>query len=73
MSSVVKYLLNQDTLMSYLGGSIDIESDCEGDPLELGGGTQRKNQNKGEPVDAVFLVGSFSAYAPFHLISCRED
>lgn len=73
MSSVVKYLLNQDTLMSDLGGSIDIESDCEGDPLELGGGTQRKNQNKGEPVDAVFLVGSFSAYAPFHLISCRED
>ena len=55
--------------MSDLGGSIDIESDCEGDPLELGGGAQRKNEHKREPVGAVFLVGSFSAYAPFHLIA----
>ena len=65
MSSVVKYLVDQNTLISDLGGSINIESDCEGDPRELGEETQRAMEGS-EELRAVFITGSFSAYAAFH-------
>ena len=73
LSSVVKYLIGQSTLKSSLEGNINVESDCEGDPQELGEETQKATEVKEEPVRAVLIAGSFSAYALLRLHFSREE
>ena len=51
--------------MSDLEEVIDVESDCEGDLQELGEETRRAKEDNKEPVCAVFIIGSFSAYVVF--------
>lgn len=65
MSSVVQYFIGQDTLAANFRG-IDVESDCEGDPEGLSEETQRAKEDNQEPLRAVFIIGSFSAYGTFH-------
>ena len=64
--AVAKYLVGQNTPTSDLGGDINIESDCEGDPWGLGEETQREKRGKEEQIHAVLTIGSFPAYAAFH-------
>jgi hypothetical protein len=66
MSSVVKYFIGQNTLTSDLEEDFNAESDCERDEQGLGEETRRVEEEKDEPVRAVFVTGSFSAYATSH-------
>ena len=61
MSSVAKYFIGQNTLVSDIGG-VDVESDCEGDLQGHGEEAQRATESNKEPVQAVFITGSFAAY-----------
>ena len=67
VSAVVKYLIGLNTPMSDLRGDINVESDCDGEPWGLGEETQQTKRGKEEPIRAVLTIGSFSAYATFHL------
>jgi hypothetical protein len=72
MSPVVKYFIGHNNLTSDLEGDVNAESDCERDAQGLGEETQRVKEDKEEPVRAVFVTGSFSAYATSHPAFSRE-
>ena len=73
ISSVVKYLIGQSALKSNSEENTNVESDCEGDPQELSEETGRAKEVKEEPVRAVLIAGSFSAYALFHSTFSRGE
>ena len=58
---MVKYFIGQDTLLTDLG-DINVESDGEGDIEGPGEETQMAKENNQEPIRAIFILGSFSAY-----------
>ena len=65
---MVKYLVDQNGAPTgNLGESINIESDCEGDAQGLSEEARRAKEGKGEQFRAVFVIGSFAAYAAPHL------
>ena len=65
---MVKYLVDQNGAPTgNLGESINIESDCEGDAQGLSEEARRAREGKGEQFRAVFIIGSFSAYATLYL------
>jgi len=65
---VVKYLKDRNTPTSNPDGDLNIESDCEGDPVEVVPETHQAEENE-EITRAVLITGSFSAYVRF-LASC---
>ena len=67
MSSVVKHFIGRNTFTSDLDGDVSVDSDCEGDLQGLGEENQRAKEENEEPVRALFITGSFSAYVAFHL------
>ena len=67
MSLVVKYFIGQNTFPKDLDRDVSVESDCEGDIQGLGEENQKAKEGNKEPVRAVFITGSFSAYVAFHL------
>jgi hypothetical protein len=70
---VVKYLKGQNNPVSDLEGDVNIESDCEEGPPGDKKGIQKAKEEKGEETRAVFITGSFSAYAPSHLVSFLRE
>ena len=60
---MVKYFIGQNTLTSDLE-DVDVESDCEGGLEGLGEETQGPEVRQ-EPVRAIFIIGSYSAYVAF--------
>ena len=64
---MVKYLKSKDTLVKDLG-DLNVESDCEDGSTGPESGAPKVAEERGEEARAVFIVGSFSAYASFHLI-----
>ena len=61
---MVKYLKGQNVLTNDLEGDLNVESDCEGDPMEIGLETSEIKEEK-EETRAVLITGSFSAYVRF--------
>jgi len=61
---VVKYLKGQKALTNDLEGDLNIESDCEGDPMGIGPEPSKTKEEK-EETRAVLITGSFSAYVRF--------
>ena len=57
---MVKYLKGRNVPINDLEGSVNVDSDCEGDPTGAGGETLNEEQNE-EETRAVLIAGSFSA------------
>jgi hypothetical protein len=72
VSSVVKYFIGRDALTSSFEGNINVESDCEGDTQGDSEEPQKAKEDKEEPVRAVLVAGSFSAYVLPHLSLSHE-
>jgi hypothetical protein len=60
---VAKYLKGKNTPVADLEGDVNIESDCEEGLPGIKKGTQKVKEEEGEETRAVFITGSFSAYA----------
>jgi len=61
---VVKYLKGRNPLINDLEGDLNVDSDCEGDPIGTWGGMLEEEENE-EETRAVLVTGSFSAYVSF--------
>ena len=69
---MVKYFIGQNTLTSNLEEDVDVKSDFEEGLEGFSEETQMEKVNK-EPIRAVFIAGSFSAYAAFYSTFSREN
>ncbi|KAF9785437.1 hypothetical protein BJ322DRAFT_830823 [Thelephora terrestris] len=72
LNKMVKYLVGQNTLSNDLG-DVNVESDCEGDAQRVDEGSQEAKEDEKEPVRAVLVVGSFSAWKSLFFYRCTDE
>lgn len=70
---MVKYLKGRNTPVSDLEGDVNIESDCEEDSPRVKKGILKVKEENVEETRAVFITGSFSAYALFYPVSSSRE
>jgi hypothetical protein len=62
---VVKYLKGPNVRVNHLEGDVNVESDCEGEPVGVSNGTSKMKEETEEDIRAVLITGSFSAYVRY--------
>src|ERR1700733_11723968 len=70
---VVKYLDVQNTPVSDLEGDVNVESDCEENSPGVEKEARKAKDEEGGETHAVFITGSFSAYAHFYPLSFSRE
>jgi len=66
---VVKYVKGGSVPVNDLEGDVNLDSDCEGHSMGIGGGDLRN----GEESRAVLITGSFSACVCFLALSAHRE
>jgi hypothetical protein len=73
VSLVVKHLKGRNALINYLEEDVNVDSDCEDDPMGAGEGTSKTKEEAEEETRAVLVTGSLAAYVCYPTSYSRRE